>query len=140
MRIWAFTDRYSPYKDRIYDSALIRENASQWKPVFLHISCSADGLNARILEYRKRTEIENQIRSMLSLYPRLLATLTTPVNRIESARKVILTPHERWRFPLKVSSVNVTKSAVSCRFGNIYWGILSEKLYFLCSVSIKYNK
>ena len=26
-----------------------------------------------------------------------------------------------WSFPLKISSVNVTKSAVSCGFGHIYW-------------------
>ena len=26
-----------------------------------------------------------------------------------------------WSFPLKIPSVNVTKSAVSCGFGHIYW-------------------
>ena len=29
-----------PYKDRIYNSVLIRENTGQWKPVFLHILCN----------------------------------------------------------------------------------------------------
>ena len=29
--------------------------------------------------------------------------------------------HKRWSFPLKISSVIVTKSAVSCVFGYIYW-------------------
>ena len=29
--------RILPYKDRIYDSVLIRENMGQWKPVFSHI-------------------------------------------------------------------------------------------------------
>ena len=28
---------------------------------------------------------------------------------------------KKWSFPLRVSSVNVTKSAVSCEFGHIYW-------------------
>ena len=28
---------------------------------------------------------------------------------------------KKWSFPFKMSSVNVTKSAVSCGFGNIYW-------------------
>ena len=32
--------RILPYKDRIYDSVLIRENTGQWKPVFSHILCS----------------------------------------------------------------------------------------------------
>ena len=29
--------------------------------------------------------------------------------------------HKKWSFPLTISSVNVTKSAVSRGFGNIYW-------------------
>ena len=29
-----------PYRDRIVDSVLIRENTGQWKPVFSHILCS----------------------------------------------------------------------------------------------------
>ena len=27
----------------------------------------------------------------------------------------------KWSFPLRIFSVNVTKSAVSCEFGHIYW-------------------
>ena len=29
--------------------------------------------------------------------------------------------HKKWSFPLKISSVNVTKSAGNCGFGHIYW-------------------
>ena len=39
-RIRVFTDRYSPVKDRIIDSAYIRENTGQWKPIFSHILCN----------------------------------------------------------------------------------------------------
>ena len=28
---------------------------------------------------------------------------------------------KKWSFPLRISSVNVTKSTVSCGFGHIYW-------------------
>ena len=28
---------------------------------------------------------------------------------------------QRWSFTLRISSVNVTKSVVSCRFGHVYW-------------------
>ena len=28
---------------------------------------------------------------------------------------------KKWSFPLRISSANVTKSAGSCRFGQIYW-------------------
>ena len=30
------------------------------------------------------------------------------------------TLRKKWSFPLRISSVNVTKSTVSCRFGHIY--------------------
>ena len=29
--------------------------------------------------------------------------------------------HKKWSFPLRISSVNATKSAVCCGFGRIYW-------------------
>ena len=29
--------------------------------------------------------------------------------------------HKKWKFPLRISSVNMTKSAVSCGFSHIYW-------------------
>ena len=29
--------------------------------------------------------------------------------------------HKKWSFPLRISSVDVTKSARNCRFGRIYW-------------------
>ena len=32
-----------------------------------------------------------------------------------------LTMHKKWNFLLKISSVNVTKSAGKCGFGHIYW-------------------
>ena len=31
------------------------------------------------------------------------------------------TLHKKWSFPLRIFLVNVTKLAVSCRFGHIYW-------------------
>ena len=34
---------------------------------------------------------------------------------------LITSLHKKWSFPLRISSVNVTKSAVSCGFGLIYW-------------------
>ena len=34
---------------------------------------------------------------------------------------VMLTLYRKWSSSLRISSVNVTKSAVSCGFGHIYW-------------------
>ena len=31
------------------------------------------------------------------------------------------TLHKKWSFPLRISTVSVTKSAVFCGFGHIYW-------------------
>ena len=39
--------------------------------------------------------------------------------------------HKKWSLPLRISSVNVTKSAENCGFGHIYWK--KRKFYFLCS-------
>ena len=30
--------------------------------------------------------------------------------------------HKKWSFPLRISLVNVTKSAENCGFGHISWG------------------
>ena len=42
----------------------------------------------------------------------------------------VVTPHKKWSFPLRNSSVNVTKSAASCRFFHIYWRNLLWKTSF----------
>ena len=46
--------------------------------------------------------------------------------------QVIHPLHKKWSFPLRISSINVSKSAVSCEFCHIYWNP-SWKLHFLCS-------
>ena len=38
--------------------------------------------------------------------------------------------HKKWSSPLRISSVKVTKSAVSCRFDHIYWSNPSWKTSF----------
>ena len=43
------------------------------------------------------------------------------------------TLHKKWSFPSRISSVNETKSAVSCGFGHIYWRNLRWKTFF-CAV------
>ena len=47
--------------------------------------------------------------------------------------------HKKWSFPLRFSSENVSKSAVSYGFGHIYWGQLLWKT-FLCSAKYWKNK
>ena len=46
------------------------------------------------------------------------------------ASNLNLSLHKIWSFPLRISSVNVTKSAFSCRFTE---EILYGKLHFFCS-------
>ena len=48
--------------------------------------------------------------------------------------QIQLTLHKKWSFPIRISTVNVTKSAVNRGFGHIYWEILNGKFHFLCSV------
>ena len=45
----------------------------------------------------------------------------TPFITKELRKEIYTTLHKKWSFPLRVSSVNVTKSAVACGFGHIYW-------------------
>ena len=45
------------------------------------------------------------------------------------------TLHKKWSFPLRISSLNVTKFALSCGFGDIYWRHPYRKLHFLWSGS-----
>ena len=41
---------------------------------------------------------------------------------------------QKWSFPLRISSVNVTKSALSCGFSHIYWrSPLRKTSVFKCS-------
>ena len=49
--------------------------------------------------------------------------------------------HKKWSFPLKISSVNVTKSAVFCGFGHIYWRKPGNgKLHFLVQWNLQMCK
>ena len=49
------------------------------------------------------------------------------------------TLHKKWNFPLRIPSVNLTESAVSCGFGHIYWRN-PQKLHFLCIASNWFRK
>ena len=40
-------------------------------------------------------------------------------NKVHNHDKITL--HKKWSFPLRISTVNVTKSEVSCGFGHLYW-------------------
>ena len=42
-----------------------------------------------------------------------------------------------WSFPLRIYSVNLTKSAVSCGFGYIYWRNLQWKISIYCPVMVQ---
>ena len=47
------------------------------------------------------------------------------------------TLHKKWSCPLRIFSVNVTKSAVSCEFGHIYWRNPYWKTSFFCAVVLR---
>ena len=42
--------------------------------------------------------------------------------------------NKKWSFPLRISLVNVTKSAGNWGFGHIYWGNPQWKTSFFCAV------
>ena len=64
----------------------------------------------------------------------------TPVMTVCGLMYVQFMPlHKKWSFPLRISSVNVTKSAGNCRFGHIYWKNLNGKFNFLCRRNSWFN-
>ena len=46
------------------------------------------------------------------------------------------TQHKKWSFPLRISIVNVTKSATNCRCGHIYRKNPQWKTSFFCAVTV----
>ena len=49
---------------------------------------------------------------------------------------VYVTLHKKWSFPLRISSVNVTKSAGNCGFGHINWRNPLWKTSFFCAAAL----
>ena len=50
-----------------------------------------------------------------------------------------VTLYKEWGFPLRISSVNMTKSAISWGFGHNYWRNLKWKNSFFCAVLLPNN-
>ena len=63
----------------------------------------------------------------------LLQQTSTDISR--ASWLLTVTVHKKIRFPLRISSVNVTKSAVSTDLVIFDKEILNGKLHFLCSVN-----
>ena len=105
------------------------ENNLIWQPRFNPFSTNVSFLyplkilqNIRFPDvfrgHRSGTWVENGLnRNKIQWSPLIL------VSEIQSVLHNIQfnTLHKKWSFPLRISSVNVTKSAVSCGFGHIYW-------------------
>ena len=73
-----------------------------------------------------RTEVYWSVNIYLTNSPYSLA------KKVLESRKLILLFHmsstrglpstaQKWSFPLRISSVNMSKSTVSCGFGHIHW-------------------
>ena len=97
---------------------LLQQNLT-WRFLYLYICFSMN-----CAAFLKKGS-ENRRRGSLYLH-----NDSTPVNdhNLLSGRNITL--HKKWSFPLRISSVNVTKFAVSCRFGHIYWRNPSWKTLF----------
>ena len=102
-----------------------------------------------LVQYKKRFSVFNEILEQVSL------TLFYVCRRTNSnlfySQKVIMqvlvsslmlyltrwkfTLHKKWSFPLRISSINLTKSAGNCDLVTFTEEILHGKFHFLCSVS-----
>ena len=81
------------------------------------------------------TRILIQIATLSGHWPVKVPAQPPPIYRFPVA-KILFTVQKVFHksFPLRISSVNVTKSAGNCGFGHIYSKIFNGKLHFLCSV------
>ena len=108
-------------------------------PYFLAFGLNTDQKGSKH-RYSLRSEIKLVIHSfyLLEMIRVILSflkilSLKKRFNRFFSIQKICKKSKCR-SFPLRISSVNVTKSAENCGFGHIYWRNLNGKLHFLCSV------
>ena len=62
-------------------------------------------------------DIHNVVSTLIWRCP----TLCRHINLTTTLKQRWKPLHKKWSFPLKISSVNVTKYAVTCGFGHIYW-------------------
>ena len=69
-----------------------------------------------------RRDQKNYIRALIKWMNKLcFIVVVLSLNKFLTLDFDKLTLHKKWSFPLKISSVNVTKSAVSCKCGHNYW-------------------
>ena len=65
-----------------------------------------------------------------------IAKFPCNVNHVTTSNNARPSLHKKWSFSLRISSVNMIKSAVSCGFGHITEEILNGKLHLLYSTLI----
>ena len=54
----------------------------------------------------------------------------TKISNVWRMAIILYSPNKQWSFPWRISSVNMTKSTVSCGFGHTYCGNLQRKTSF----------
>ena len=99
---------------------------------------SFDSSSAKEAKDKKsKHEFSFNLRKYLSvIFCMLYVTEQTFLPWSHSITQVNMTLLKRWSFPLRISSVNVTKSAGICGFDHIYWRNHYWKTsFFLCSVN-----
>ena len=95
--------------DKIYEPYLFTSQGNGWEMAFV-----AEATKTNLSNFKTYLGLDDLMKA--TLWMRQLYTL-----------------HKKWSFSLRIFSVNVTKSAVSCGYGHIYEEIFNGKLHFLCS-------
>ena len=117
-------NRESPYSVRI------RENADQNNSEYRHFSrsvvclffliCSLTVLLLKIVSLFTLFKIVGSFRTSIA---KLIGNITVNVKVWRYSEKLPCKSllHKKWSFPLRISLVNVTKSARNCGFGHTCW-------------------
>ena len=101
------------YKYSQHSSIIGKASLAEWLSVLLRTKW----LWVRIL--LKSLKKNNLVYLFFQVFSKLVRK-TFAFSNMEN-RQRSKTLHKKWNFPLRISSVNLTKSAENCGFGDIYW-------------------
>ena len=115
---------YKPYPTYVWSTQSARASLYHFQTDFLKLSRELASFNFLFDDYNHFLFDSIKVSLIISIASSwicLWSIETDPSFCKSSSNEKHLPLHKKRSFPLRISSVNVTKSAVSCKFGHIYW-------------------
>ena len=84
-------------------------------------NCNFEAINSVVNERIKKVEMKYELFIYTVIYLMLWTIFRKKLVMLVRVKSLLRSLHKKWSFPFRVSAVNVTKSAVFCKLGHIYW-------------------